>query len=61
MRVWLSPDYLEGVQIEQITPQPERVEAGPERLTYVFPVGELSRATAFTLYRVRGCRMGRNR
>ncbi|HSF30655.1 MAG TPA: hypothetical protein VLK82_09330 [Candidatus Tectomicrobia bacterium] len=60
VRVWLSRDYLEGVQIEQVSPQPDRVEAGPERLTYVFPVSELSRATALT-FSLKTAKIGRQR
>jgi hypothetical protein len=62
LRVWLSRNYLERVQVEQVTPQPEQVEAGPEQLTYAFPIAESSRSTAITLSlkmdrfgRQRGC------
>lgn len=62
VRVWLSRDYLESVQIEQVMPQPAQVEVGPERLTYVFPVSDPSRSTAVTFWlkteqigRQRGC------
>jgi hypothetical protein len=50
VRLWLGRDYLESVQIEAVTPPPEEVEAGPERLTYVFPVSEPSRSTAVTFF-----------
>jgi hypothetical protein len=62
MRVWLSREYIEGVQIEQVSPQPGQVEAGPEQLTYVFPRSEPQRSTAITfalktgqIGRQRGC------
>jgi hypothetical protein len=35
-RVWLSRSYLEAMSVQHVTPQPQRVEAGPDRLTYVF-------------------------
>ena len=36
VRVWLSRSYLESVQVEQVTPEPDEMEAGQDRLTYVF-------------------------
>lgn len=50
VRVWLDRDYLENVQIQQITPEPQRVEAGSERLIYVFQLSELNQRTAVTFY-----------
>jgi hypothetical protein len=35
-RVWIERRYLERVKLERVVPQPETVEAGAERLTYVF-------------------------
>lgn len=49
-QVWLSRNYVEAIEIEQIIPQPERVEAGPERMIYVFNVGDTSQPTAITFY-----------
>jgi hypothetical protein len=49
-RVWLSRDYVEQIQIEQVTPQPDRVEAGPDRITYVFDIGDTSPPAAITFY-----------
>jgi hypothetical protein len=46
--LWLSRDYLEGVEIQAISPPPERVEAGPGQLTYVLPVSGASDSTAVT-------------
>lgn len=48
--VWLNREYLEGFQIQQVTPQPERVEAGSERLTYVFQLSKSNQPTAVTFY-----------
>jgi hypothetical protein len=35
-RVWLDRAYLAGFEIDSITPEPERTEAGPDRLVFVF-------------------------
>jgi hypothetical protein len=47
-RVWLDRKYLEGFQVQKVTPEPDSVEAGPDRLTYVFDVAELSEPTSVT-------------
>lgn len=39
-RVWLDRGYLEGYEVQRVTPQPEEVVAGPERITYVFDLAE---------------------
>ncbi len=38
LRLWVDRDYLKGVQVEDISPSPESVESGRDRLTYVFVV-----------------------
>lgn len=60
MRIWLSREYLEAVQIEQISPQPGQVEAGPEQLTYVFPRSEPQRSTAIS-FALKAEQIGRQR
>jgi hypothetical protein len=50
VRVLLNRDYLNGVQIQQVTPQPESVEAGLKQLTYVFQVTEPNQPTAVTFH-----------
>jgi hypothetical protein len=35
-RVWLARDYAEAVRVQEVVPPPERVEAGSDRLIYVF-------------------------
>ena len=50
VRVWLDRNYLENVQLQQVTPEPERVEVGSERLIYVFQLSELNQSTAVTFY-----------
>lgn len=50
VRVLLNRDYLENVQVQQVTPQPESVEAGPKYLTYIFQVTEPNQPTAVTFH-----------
>jgi hypothetical protein len=38
VRLSVSREYLESVQIQSVTPQPRSVAAGPDWLTYVFDV-----------------------
>ena len=38
--IWLDRHYLDGLQVQQIIPQPDSAKAGPERLTYVFEVDD---------------------
>jgi hypothetical protein len=57
-RVWLGRDYLESIQIESVTPHPLRVEAGPDRYTYVFPVTHPQQGTA-VVFRFRPAALGR--
>ncbi len=47
-RLWLDRKYLEGFQVQKVTPEPKSVEAGSDRLTYVFDVAELSESTSIT-------------
>ncbi len=35
-RVWIDREYLKGLQIQNITPQPSSAEAASDRITYVF-------------------------
>jgi hypothetical protein len=50
VKVWLSRSYLETAEVQQVTPQPESVEASPDRLTYVFRTTALDRPTAVTFH-----------
>jgi hypothetical protein len=49
-RVWLDRRYLESVQIEQVTPEPDNVVAGLDRLIFVFRVAEPGQPTAVKFY-----------
>jgi hypothetical protein len=50
VRVWLNPDYLEGVEIRQITPQPDTVEAGGDWMVFVFRRIQLNQPTEVTFH-----------
>lgn len=50
VRLWFRRAYIESFQVQYVTPPPERVEAGPERLTYIFRVSDPQRATAVTFH-----------
>ncbi len=43
----LSRQYLEGIQIQQVTPEPDRIELSSDRLIYVF---NGTAPTAITIY-----------
>ena len=47
-RIWLGRDYLEAMEIENVVPEPERVEAGTDRLVFVFPLVSPGNPTAVT-------------
>ena len=49
-RLWLTDAYLHEDRIERIDPQPVRVEAGPERLAYVFRLAEPDRPITATFH-----------
>ncbi len=48
VRVWLDAAYLRGVTVEAVYPEPERVEAGPGRVTYVFALEQAGQSTTIT-------------
>ena len=43
-----GPQYIEGVQIQHVSPQPQSVEAGSKGFTYVFNIAQPDQPTAFT-------------
>jgi hypothetical protein len=45
VRFWIDRRYIDGIEIEHIVPQPESVEAGPDRYTYVFKLARPGAAT----------------
>ncbi len=44
-RVWVDREYLSGVELQNVMPQPDSVEAGPDRYVYVFKLSEPGAAT----------------
>ena len=40
IRLWINREYLKSVQVQEVDPQPDTVEATPERLVYVFDAKE---------------------
>jgi hypothetical protein len=57
-RVWLNHEYLEGMHVTNLTPEPESVEAGPEHFTYVFNVPDASQQTLL-IFRLEPDKVGR--
>jgi hypothetical protein len=57
VRLWLDLDYLENVEIRQVTPQPEQVEEGPDRLTFSFRIADAAMPATVTFH-VRPERVG---
>lgn len=48
--VWLGRDYVEGVRIETIEPEPQEVRVGTDRTTYVVAVDQPGRPLAVTFH-----------
>lgn len=40
VRLWIDAEYVKTLGLQSIVPEPDSVELGAERITYVFPVGE---------------------
>jgi hypothetical protein len=47
IQVVMSREYLQGVQIQQVTPEPEQIQLSPQSLTYSF---KGTTPTAITFY-----------
>ncbi|MGH9943441.1 MAG: hypothetical protein ACRD9R_13925 [Pyrinomonadaceae bacterium] len=58
LRLSLNRDYVEGIQIERIEPEPDTVEAHADRYVYVFNAPDISGATSVT-FRFEPNRYGR--
>ncbi len=50
VRIRLSRDYIDQVQLQQVTPDPILVEAKGDHLVYVFQTAKLEQTTAITFY-----------
>jgi hypothetical protein len=48
VRLWLDRDYVHGVKIERINPEPETAEVGADRVTYVFALSDRSHPATVT-------------
>ncbi len=49
-RVWLDREYMQDVNIEDISPEPERMEAGRDGIVYVFRIAHPDRPTRVTFH-----------
>jgi len=48
LRLWVGRDYVEAIEITNIVPEPDRVEAAEDRYTFEFPlIAPESTATVF--------------
>jgi hypothetical protein len=45
VRVWVSRDYLDRIEIRDISPEPAESEAGANRIVYTFSVADESQPT----------------
>lgn len=59
-RVSFNRSFLEGMDVEKVQPEPQSVEAGDERTTYVFEVAA-GQDAAELLFTLRPERIGRHR
>jgi hypothetical protein len=50
IRIWLDSAYVEKMQIEQVTPQPESVALAANRLIYTFQIVEPGQPTSITFH-----------
>jgi len=49
VRLWVDRRYLESQQIESVVPEPESVEAGPDRMVFTFSIAEPGAPTSVTV------------
>jgi hypothetical protein len=50
VRLWLDLEYLARGELQRVTPEPARVEAGPDRHTFVFRMADADRPTTVTFH-----------
>lgn len=48
--VWLARDYVEGVELQKIEPEPQEVRVRAERMTYVVAVDRAREPLAVTFH-----------
>jgi hypothetical protein len=44
VRLWISREYVEAIEIEHVDPQPESVEIGEQRFVYTFKAAEVPKS-----------------
>ena len=49
-RIWVDQNYMKGIQIEQIIPEPDSVESVSDRLVYTFKLAKPNEPTEVTFY-----------
>jgi hypothetical protein len=49
VRLWVDRQYLESQQIESVVPEPESVEAGPDRMVFIFSMAQPGAPTSITV------------
>ncbi len=47
-RIWIDREFLEGYEIRNIVPEPDSVEAGADRMIYVFTLDQASQPTTIS-------------
>lgn len=57
LRLWIDRGYVENAEIEELSPEPNRYEAGPDRMIYIYGLADPSKATAIRV-RFRGQQPG---
>ncbi len=50
VRIWILSSYLENVQLEQVLPQPARVEVGEQRYVFTFGVSSTTNPTEVSFH-----------
>ncbi len=48
IRLWVDREYLQGNQVESVVPEPDSMEARPDRMIYVFKVNQPGAGTTIT-------------
>jgi len=48
VRLWVPADYLQKVELQEVDPKPEFMEAAPDRLVYVFRLADPHRPATFS-------------
>ncbi len=49
-RVWVDREYLRGIEVERVIPEPESVEVTADRAVYVFKLNQPDQPASITFY-----------